>query len=517
MFRVRNVEMTALSPEKTLTVNIFGYDEMDIMKELECFSVDNNMVVIPPNLKLRTLHITSDRESFFALDRSTNIQFDYKDTFTEALNPERYDRQKINESIFARIGRILIVNGESGTGKTSWCQKAALVYLGNLFDFKEKASNIPETIKFMKSISRDLEFVVQSAPVILDHIDWILNPEGLENMIENERWALLQFRETFVDFILHMDRLIVISISSNLNLSSCAPRIQSLVVDTITMQKTDEENYDSSSAENNYIGWDTLKGMDKAKAALEESILWPIKHSRVYQANNFPQSAGVLLHGPTGTGKTALMNSLLTSLPNHVHVIKVSGPELLSKYIGASEEAVRKVFAEARKHKPTVIAFDEIDSLAPRRGNDNTGVTDRVVNQLLTEIDGTESKDNIFIVATSSRKDQIDPALIRSGRIDQHIQLDYPTEGERSEIICSMLSGDISELLFEKLIIKTEGMSPAAMRGLLYEAQLNGLEGGAELTDADSLVLSALSIETNIGKSLNNHDANQAKMRATFA
>ena len=136
---------------------------------------------------------------------------------------------------------------------------------------------------------------------------------------------------------------------------------------------------------------------------------------------------GILLFGPPGTGKTLLASAVAKEFD--MNFISVKGPELLSKYIGSSEEAVREVFERAQAARPCVLFFDEFESLAPRRGHDATGVTDRVVNQFLTQLDGTEGlTKGVYVLAASSRPDMIDPALLRPGRVDRKLYCKVPCE-----------------------------------------------------------------------------------------
>ena len=133
---------------------------------------------------------------------------------------------------------------------------------------------------------------------------------------------------------------------------------------------------------------------------------------------------GVLLFGPPGTGKTLLASAVAKEFD--MNFISVKGPELLSKYIGSSEEAVREVFVRAQAAKPCILFFDEFESLVPRRGHDSTGVTDRVVNQFLTQLDGTEGLRGVYVLAATSRPDMIDPALLRPGRVDRKVYCSIP-------------------------------------------------------------------------------------------
>ena len=133
----------------------------------------------------------------------------------------------------------------------------------------------------------------------------------------------------------------------------------------------------------------------------------------------------ILICGPTGSGKTFLVQKFIEHY--NIPCIFVRGPEILNKYVGASERGVRDLFSKARNIKPCVIVFDEIDSLVPKRGSSHAGVTDRIVNQFLTELDGTEDRSGIYIIGTTSRPDLIDRAILRPGRIDQRLELQNPS------------------------------------------------------------------------------------------
>jgi peroxin-1 len=174
----------------------------------------------------------------------------------------------------------------------------------------------------------------------------------------------------------------------------------------------------------NEISWNLVGGLNQIKASLIESIIWPIKYKALYKKLLMKQSTGVLLYGPSGCGKTLIASALANE--SKFNFISVKGPELLSKYIGNSEQNVRELFSKAEKAKPCIIFFDEFDSLAPKRGHDSTGVTDRVVNQLLTQLDGVEGLDGVYLLAATSRPDLIDQALLRPGRIDTFLYIGYP-------------------------------------------------------------------------------------------
>ena len=171
-----------------------------------------------------------------------------------------------------------------------------------------------------------------------------------------------------------------------------------------------------------------------AKTALLETLVWPTTYEAIYKAVGVRMPRGVLLYGVPGTGKTLLAESVAST--SGLNYIPVKGPELLSKYIGASEANVRDVFQRAAAARPCLVFFDEFESLAPRRGHDSTGVTDRVVNQLLTQLDGVEGlAEGVWVLAATSRPDLVDPALLRPGRLDKSILCPMPGEQDRLDIL----------------------------------------------------------------------------------
>jgi len=159
----------------------------------------------------------------------------------------------------------------------------------------------------------------------------------------------------------------------------------------------------------------------------------PTKFSQIFDSLPLKLRSGVLLFGPPGCGKTMIAKCIAKRCG--INLISVKGPELLNKYIGASEAAVRDVFMRAKQSSPCIIFFDEFESLAPRRGTESTGVTDRVVNQLLTFLDGVESRSNVYVLAASSRPDLIDVALLRPGRLDKKLFCSLPSYDDRKDII----------------------------------------------------------------------------------
>ncbi len=182
------------------------------------------------------------------------------------------------------------------------------------------------------------------------------------------------------------------------------------------------------------IKWDDIGGLDSAKQELREAVEWPLKYPENFEKFGVRPPKGVLIYGAPGTGKTLLAKAVANE--SESNFIAVKGPELLSKWVGESEKGVREIFKKARQTAPTVIFFDEIDSLASTRsgGGSDSGVTQRVVNQLLTEIDGMEELNDVAVIAATNRVDILDPALVRPGRFDRHIKVDSPNDAARLEI-----------------------------------------------------------------------------------
>uniref|UniRef100_A0A9J8BFD4 Peroxisomal ATPase PEX1 n=1 Tax=Cyprinus carpio carpio TaxID=630221 RepID=A0A9J8BFD4_CYPCA len=224
-------------------------------------------------------------------------------------------------------------------------------------------------------------------------------------------------------------------------------------------------------------GMERIGGLHQARQLLMDIILLPAKYPLLFSSLPMRQCSGVLLYGAPGTGKTLLAGAVAKE--SGMNFISIKGPELLSKYIGASEQAVRDVFQRAQQAKPCILFFDEFDSLAPRRGHDNTGVTDRVVNQLLTQLDGVEGLTGVYVLAATSRPDLIDPALLRPGRLDKSLYCPPPDRVSmaRLEILkalthCVPLAADVD---LEQIAVATELFTGADLKALLYNAQLEAI------------------------------------------
>ena len=186
--------------------------------------------------------------------------------------------------------------------------------------------------------------------------------------------------------------------------------------------------------ENPDVKWEEVGGLEDVKRELQEAVEWPMKYPGLYDKLGHRMPRGILLHGPSGTGKTLLAKAVATQ--SEANFVSVRGPELLSKWVGESERGIREIFKRARQSAPCVVFFDEIDSIAPIRGaGGETAVTERVVSQLLTELDGMENMHGVIVLAATNRADMIDPALLRPGRFDKIIQIPLPDKESRKSIL----------------------------------------------------------------------------------
>jgi len=216
-----------------------------------------------------------------------------------------------------------------------------------------------------------------------------------------------------------------------------------------------------------------------------------LKYSKLFQRMNAAPPKGVLMYGPPGTGKTMLAKAVATE--SEANFISVKGPEFLSKWVGESEKAVRETFRKARQAAPCVIFLDEIDSIAPVRGggDSDSHVTERVISQMLTEMDGLEGLHDVVVVAATNRLDIVDPALLRPGRFDRLVKIPKPDLEARKHILTihtakKPLAEDVD---LEQLAKKTEGFTGADLAAVANEAVMHSIrsliEKGGEVTDED--------------------------------
>ena len=235
------------------------------------------------------------------------------------------------------------------------------------------------------------------------------------------------------------------------------------------------------------VTWDDVGGLDEAKSRLKETIQWPMEHDAAYERVGLSPSTGVLLYGPPGTGKTLLAKAVANEAD--ANFISIKGPELFNKYVGESEKGVREVFSKARENAPAVVFFDEIDAIAAERGSGagDNNVGERVVSQLLTELDGLEELEDVVVIATTNRPELIDDALLRPGRLDRHIAVDDPDEAARRDIFAihtrdRPLADDVD---LDALAERTEGYVGAEIEAICREAATIAVRDHVTAADTD--------------------------------
>jgi transitional endoplasmic reticulum ATPase len=220
------------------------------------------------------------------------------------------------------------------------------------------------------------------------------------------------------------------------------------------------------------IRWGDIGGLDRVKVSLQESVELPFRNPTVYKHMGIEPPRGILLYGPPGVGKTLLAKAAATE--SQANFISVKGPEIMSKWVGESEKAVRVIFKKARQASPAIVFIDEIDSIAPRRGlQTSSGVTERIVNQLLTSIDGLESLERVLVLAATNRPDIIDEALLRTGRFDRLLYVEPPNVAGRLEILkVHSRKMPLEDVSLSELAQRTEGYVGSDLAALCREAGL---------------------------------------------
>jgi len=228
------------------------------------------------------------------------------------------------------------------------------------------------------------------------------------------------------------------------------------------------------------VDFDDVGGLEETKTTLREAVEWPVQYAPLFEAADTEPASGVLLYGPPGTGKTLLARALAGE--TGVNFLRVAGPELLDRYVGESEKAVREVFDRARQAAPSIVFLDEIDALAGMRGGGDSEVTERVVSQLLTEMDNAASNPRLAVLAATNRQGALDEALLRPGRLETHIEVPNPDEESRRAILGvhtddKPLADDVD---LAALATSTEGFSGAELASLVREASMYAIRAVAD-------------------------------------
>ncbi|MBN1330232.1 MAG: CDC48 family AAA ATPase [Candidatus Heimdallarchaeota archaeon] len=238
------------------------------------------------------------------------------------------------------------------------------------------------------------------------------------------------------------------------------------------------------------VKWEDIGGLHEPIQQLKEAIEWPLNYPEVFEAAGITPPKGILLYGPPGTGKTLLAKAVATE--SEANFISIKGPEVMSKWVGESEKAIREIFRKARQSAPCIIFMDEVDSITPKRGGVNdSNVTERVVSQLLTEIDGLSKLKNVVVIMATNRPDIIDPAILRPGRTDRFIGIDIPNFETRKEIF-KIHTRDMplaSDVNLDELAKTTEGLTGADIAAITKEAGMLAVREFIASTDNKTKIL----------------------------
>jgi transitional endoplasmic reticulum ATPase len=233
-------------------------------------------------------------------------------------------------------------------------------------------------------------------------------------------------------------------------------------------------------AETPQVTFEDVGGLEEAKELLREAVEWPLAYGPLFEATDTDPPSGVLLYGPPGTGKTLLARALAGE--SEVNFIHVAGPELLDRYVGESEKSVRELFDRARQAAPAIVFFDEIDAIASQRGDRGDDVTGRVVSQLLTELDGLVENPSVVVLAATNRPDALDPALLRPGRLEEHVEVPEPDSAGRRAILAVLTRGKplADDVDLDALTTETRGYSGADLAALVRRASMRAIREVAD-------------------------------------
>ena len=242
--------------------------------------------------------------------------------------------------------------------------------------------------------------------------------------------------------------------------------------------------------------WDDIGGLDDQIQTIKELVELPLNKPEYFKKAGVKPPKGILLHGPPGTGKTLLAKAVANEA--NANFINIKGPELIDKYVGESEKAIREVFKKARQVAPSVIFFDEFDSISKTRGASQTDSTERIVNQLLTELDGVEELQQVVVIAATNRKDLVDPALLRPGRIDTQLKIDAPDRAGRQKILnVHTKNMPFEHVDLQSILDTTDGWTGADLASLAREAGMQAIRRAARNNDdPDTISITQQDIES---------------------
>ncbi|OAJ38945.1 hypothetical protein BDEG_22835 [Batrachochytrium dendrobatidis JEL423] len=404
----------------------------------------------------------------------------------------------------------ILISGPSGSGKTRLVETTALKLAQHqhLHHARVNCARLKQlsSTKVVEAIELAFIKAVWHAPsiVIFDDLDVLLTRDseilkylsGLDLQSTPPNYDLIA---SLMDGYLVADIVQIVERARQSHAMRCIKTTPPSTLSTLDFHAA-FEGFKSSAVQGvklhtSDVSWSMIGGMSNVKQMLLETLKWPTMYPQIFSSFPLRLRSGLLLFGYPGCGKTMLASAV--SKECGLNFISVKGPELLNKYIGASEKAVRDLFQRAQSARPCCLFFDEFDSIAPRRGHDNTGVTDRVVNQMLTQMDGAEGLEGVFVLAATSRPDLIDPALLRPGRLDKTILCDLPSRLDREDIIqtISKTLAVSSSVSISKLADQTNGFSGADIQGMMYSAHLMAIREsmgdelvGQKLENADSSV-----------------------------
>jgi transitional endoplasmic reticulum ATPase len=255
------------------------------------------------------------------------------------------------------------------------------------------------------------------------------------------------------------------------------------------------------------VSWDDIGGLEGPKRELIRSVEWPLTHADLFADAGITPPRGILLYGPPGTGKTMLARAVANA--TDANFISVKGPELLNKYVGESERAVRETFERARQNAPAVVFFDEIDAVSPQRSDEDSGAPERVVSQLLTELDGVEPLESVTVIGATNRPDRIDPALLRPGRFERLVSVPLPDRAAREAIFrVHTRSMDVEDADLAALADRTEGFTGSDIEAVVREAGMAAIDDAVG-RGVDEVRVTASHLETAVAEATPSTTAEQ--------